>query len=150
MQRWKIYVLWPEIFFLGNPNVKIRVYEDTLKMFTTRHQRPIPDWGTHISRWIFIHKNHQRNVWTETGIHHSLQSAYLSHGAARILSSDLHNWTLDTQDEKNKFLLMCGWFWSGFFSKGNANHLLDSLKKHDIISTDWEGRNYLVLTIYWN
>ena len=37
-----------------------------------------------------------------------------------------------------------------YFSKDDANHLLNSLKKHYAISMNWEGRNYLVLTIYWN
>ena len=37
-----------------------------------------------------------------------------------------------------------------YSSKDDANNLLDSLKKHYAISTYWEGRNYLKLTIYWN
>ena len=37
-----------------------------------------------------------------------------------------------------------------YFSKDDANRLLNSLKNHYAISTDWEGRNYLGLTIYWN
>ena len=37
-----------------------------------------------------------------------------------------------------------------FFSKYYANHLLDYLKKHYVISTYWEGFNYLGLTIDWN
>ena len=37
-----------------------------------------------------------------------------------------------------------------YFSKDDANHLLDSLKKHYAISTDWEGCNYLGLAIDWN
>ena len=36
------------------------------------------------------------------------------------------------------------------FTKDDANHLLDYLKKHKTISTDPEGRNHLGLTIYWN
>ena len=36
------------------------------------------------------------------------------------------------------------------FSRDDANHLLNYLKKHYVVSTDWEGRNYLGLTIYWN
>ena len=35
-------------------------------------------------------------------------------------------------------------------TKDDANHLLNSLKKHYSISTDWEGRNYLGLKIDWN
>ena len=34
-----------------------------------------------------------------------------------------------------------------YFSKDGANHLVNSLKRHYAISTDWEGRNYLGLTI---
>ena len=37
-----------------------------------------------------------------------------------------------------------------YFSKNYENHLLDSRKNHYVISTDWEGRNSLVLTIDWN
>ena len=37
-----------------------------------------------------------------------------------------------------------------YFSKDDANHLLNSLKNHCAISTDWEGNNYLGLTIDWN
>ena len=37
-----------------------------------------------------------------------------------------------------------------YFSKDDANNLLNSLKKHYAISMDWEGRNYLGLTIDWN
>ena len=37
-----------------------------------------------------------------------------------------------------------------YFSKGDINYLLDSIKKHYAISTDWEGQNYLRLTIDWN
>ena len=37
-----------------------------------------------------------------------------------------------------------------YFTKDDTNHLLDSLKKHYAISTDWEGRNYLGFKIDWN
>ena len=37
-----------------------------------------------------------------------------------------------------------------YFTKDDANNLLDSLKKHYAISTDWEVRNYLRLKIDWN
>ena len=37
-----------------------------------------------------------------------------------------------------------------YFSKDDVDHLLESLKNHCEISTDWEGHNYLVLTIDWN
>ena len=36
-----------------------------------------------------------------------------------------------------------------YFSKDDANHLLNSLKNYYALSTDWEGQNYLVLTIDW-
>ena len=95
------YMTWKS--FLGNLNVKRRVYEDTLKIFPTRHQRQIPDWGAHSSGWICINKNHQGNAWTKTGSHHILQSYYFSYGFSRILSSALHNWNLGTQDQKKTF-----------------------------------------------
>ena len=37
-----------------------------------------------------------------------------------------------------------------YFIKDDANHLLDSLKKHYAISIDWEIHNYLEFTIDWN
>ena len=42
---------------------------------------------------------------------------------------------------------MCGWLWSKIFFKDDANHLLNSPRKNYVISTDWEGCNYLGLTI---
>ena len=36
------------------------------------------------------------------------------------------------------------------FTKDDTNLLLYSLKNHNAISTDYEGYNYLGLTIYWN
>ena len=37
-----------------------------------------------------------------------------------------------------------------YLSKDDANHLLNYLKKHYAVSTDWVGCNYLILTIDWN
>ena len=37
-----------------------------------------------------------------------------------------------------------------YFSKDDADHLLESLKNHYAISTYWEGHNYLGFTINWN
>ena len=37
-----------------------------------------------------------------------------------------------------------------YFSKDDADHLLESRKKNYAISTHWEGFNYLVLAIYWD
>ena len=45
---------------------------------------------------------------------------------------------------------MFGWLWSKYFYKDYANHLLNSLKRHFAISTNWEELNYLGLTIDWN
>ena len=95
-----------------NPNVKIRVNEDTLKIFPTRHQRPIWYWGTHISGWICIHQNYQGDIWTKSGIQYILQSAHFSHGPKQLLSSAFHNWTLGTKYHKNNFLFMCAWLWT--------------------------------------
>ena len=36
-----------------------------------------------------------------------------------------------------------------YFSEDDANHLLNPLKKNYASSTDWEGQNYLRLTIDW-
>ena len=57
-------------------------------------------------------------------------------------------WAHNTR--KTKLCLCVDDFGVKYFFKYDTNHLLDSLKKHYAISTDWEGRNYLGLTIYWN
>ena len=95
-------------------------------------------------------KNRQRRVWTKTVRHHSLKSSYFSHGSTRLLSSALYNWTVVTQDQKNKILLMCGCFWSEIFYQRLFRSSSRFPKKHYAISTDWEGRNYLLLKIDWN
>ena len=51
---------------------------------------------------------------------------------------------------KTKFFLCLDYFGVKYVSKDDANHLLNSLKNHYVISTDWEGSNYLGFTIYWN
>ena len=48
---------------------------------------------------------------------------------------------------RTKFCLCVDDFGKKYFTKDDANHLLNSLKKHYAISTDWEGGNYLGLTI---
>ena len=88
-------------------------------------------------------------VWTKTGSHHRLQSAYLSHGATLILSSALYYRTLGTQDKKKNCFCVDD-FGVKYFSKDDANNLLDSLKQNYEISTDWYGRKYIGLTIDWN
>ena len=51
---------------------------------------------------------------------------------------------------KRKYFFLCvDDFGVKYFTKDDANHLLYSLKNHYEISTDWEGRNYLILTIRW-
>ena len=51
---------------------------------------------------------------------------------------------------RTKVFLCVDDFGVKYFTKEDANHLLDSLKNHYAISTDWEGRNYLGLAIDWN
>ena len=51
---------------------------------------------------------------------------------------------------KTKFCLCVDDFEVKYFTKDDANHLLDSLKMHYAFLTYCEGRNYLGLTIYWN
>ena len=46
--------------------------------------------------------------------------------------------------------LRCGLLWSKCYPKDDENNLLNSIKRMYAISTDWEGLNYLRLTIYWN
>ena len=106
-------VIWN--IFHEKSNVKSRVYENIFKIFPNRDHIPIPYLWTHFSIWICLHKNHQRNVFTKTGSHYSIKSAYFSLGVTRILSSALHNWTLGTLHQKNKILPLCGWFWIKIF-----------------------------------
>ena len=135
--------------FHGNSNIKSRVYDNIFKIFPTRHLRTLPYWWAHCSRWICLHKSRQRHVWTETGSHNSLQPAYFEHGTTGLLCSALYNWTLVTKYQKKCFCLNMDDFGVNYFTKDDANHLLDSLKKHYAISIDWEDRNYFGLTIYW-
>ena len=51
---------------------------------------------------------------------------------------------------KTIFFICVDDFGVKYFTKDDTNHLLDSLKKHYAISTDWEGRNYLGFKIDWN
>ena len=36
-----------------------------------------------------------------------------------------------------------------YFSKDDADHILDSLKKDYAVLIDWEVHNYIIFTIYW-
>ena len=51
---------------------------------------------------------------------------------------------------RTKLCLCVDDFGVKYFTKYDANHLLDSLKNHYAISTDWEGCNHLGLKIDWN
>ena len=51
---------------------------------------------------------------------------------------------------RKKICLCVGDFRVKYFTKYYANNLLDSLKNHYAISTDWEERNYLGMTVDWN
>ena len=51
---------------------------------------------------------------------------------------------------RKKWCLYMDDFGAKYFTKDDANHLLDALKNHFAISIDWEGHNYLGLKIYWN
>ena len=80
-----------------------------------------------LQKIICLHKNHQRNVWTKTGIHNIIRSAYFSHVSTQLLYSALHNFNLGTQDQKKNCLYVDD-FGVNFFTKDDANHLLDYLK----------------------
>ena len=49
-----------------------------------------------------------------------------------------------------KFCLCVDDFGVKYFSKQDANHLLQSLQKYYNITTDWTGTNFCGLTIHWN
>ena len=49
-----------------------------------------------------------------------------------------------------KFCLCVDNFGVKYYSKDDANHLLNCLQQHYKISTDWNGRNYCGLTLDWN
>ena len=51
---------------------------------------------------------------------------------------------------KINFCLCVDDFGVKYFSKDDANNLLNSLLKHYAISTDSEGRNYIGLRVDWN
>ena len=51
---------------------------------------------------------------------------------------------------RKKHFLCVDDFGIRYFSKDDADHLLESLRNHYAISTDWEGYNYLILKIYRN
>ena len=51
---------------------------------------------------------------------------------------------------KTKFCLCVDDFGVKYFSDDDANHLLNSLKRHYQISTDWKGQNYCGLTLEWD
>ena len=53
------------------------------------------------------------------------------------------------RNRKRNFCFCVDHFGVKYFTKDDANHLLDSLKRHYAISTDWEGYNKLGLTIDW-
>ena len=53
--------------------------------------------------------------------------------------------------KKKKIICLCvDAFGVKYFSKDYTDHLLSSFKNYYAILTDWEGRNYLGLTINWN
>ena len=49
-----------------------------------------------------------------------------------------------------KFCLCVDDFGIKYYSKEDAQHLLDSLSNHYKITTDWEGQNYCGLTLDWH
>ena len=53
-------------------------------------------------------------------------------------------------NKENKIFLCVDDFGVKNFNKDDSDHLLNLLKNHYTISTNWEGRNYIGLKIYWN
>jgi hypothetical protein len=53
-------------------------------------------------------------------------------------------------DRPTKFCLCVDDFGVKYFSKADADHLLDSLRAHYKISVDWAGTDYCGLSIKWN
>jgi hypothetical protein len=49
-----------------------------------------------------------------------------------------------------KFCLCVDDFGVKYFSRHDADHLLNALRAHYKISVDWEGKNYCGLSIHWN
>ena len=56
----------------------------------------------------------------------------------------------ENKTRRTEFCLYVNDFGVKYFTKDDANHLLDSLLNPYKISTDWGGNNYLGLTIDWN
>ena len=65
----------------------------------------------------------------------------------RPVPHSLGLWTHDTRP--TRFCLCVDDFGIKYFSKDDAMHLVDILKKSFKVSCDWEGRNYCGLTIDW-
>ena len=55
---------------------------------------------------------------------------------------------MEPQNHKTIFCLCVDNLGVNYFNKYDTDHLLESLKNHYAISTDWEGHNYLGLTTY--
>ena len=49
-----------------------------------------------------------------------------------------------------KFCLCVDDFGIKYFCKDDADHLLNALRQHYEITTDWKGKNYCGLTFHWN
>ena len=127
------HVIWS--IFLGNIHIKSVVYENSLKIFPTRHWRTISDWCTYRQRCICLHQDLKRRVCIKTAIHHFIQETDCSHGTSWILPSSINNWIMVTQN--NIFSLFVDNFGVKYFSKDDADHLLNSLRNHYAVSTDW-------------
>ena len=56
---------------------------------------------------------------------------------------------MGTQNKKKIKILCVDDFGVKYFSKDDADNLLNSLKNHYAVLIYWEGSNYPVLTIYW-
>ena len=76
-----------------------------------------------------------------------LKAKLLPHGYSPVTGTVglwAHNFS------SKKFCLCVDNFRIQYFSKVDANHLLQAIDNHYIYTTDWEGNNYCELTFQWN
>ena len=66
----------------------------------------------------------------------------------RPCRNNINIWTHETRP--TKFCLCVDDFGIQYFSKADANHLLNALQEHYSVSTDWEGQHFCGLTLDWN
>ena len=92
----------------------------------------------------------KRHVWPKTGCNFSIQTTRenLKKYGYAPMEGTTGLWSHKTK--QTKFALCVDNFGVKYFSKEDAIHLIESLKKHYTISEDWTGSNYCGFKIDWH